>query len=90
MKRVEELLAKEEWNKENSIWFEVYPEDEKEFLKYAKENGCKWLNGEEIDLEKVHGGYHMSISKKLTLAFVPYFAWGYYKEKRDKALKFKS
>ena len=90
MEKVEELFAKEELSKENSIWFEVRSEDRKEFLKYAKENGCKWLNGDEIDLEKDHCGPHMGISKKLSLAFVPYFAWGYCKEKREKALKFKS
>ncbi len=40
-----ELLQKEE-----KIWVNIKPIQRREFLKFAKDNGFKWINGDEISL----------------------------------------
>ena len=68
-------LGKEE------IWFCVDKKDWKRFLKFAKDNGCKWLNGEEINPETDNCGFHMSIQNHI-LAHVPMYSWFYTKDRR--------
>ena len=57
------------------VWFEIEPKDSKEFLKWAKDLGCVWVNGEEIDPCEGVGFFHFSISSDGKLGIVPIFAW---------------
>ena len=57
------------------IWFEIEPTQSTEFLKWAKDVGLTWLNGEEIKPEKGANFFHFSVSDKGTLTCVPYFVW---------------
>lgn len=62
---------------EEKVFFSVSLQDRENFLKFAKENGCMWLNGKEIDpLQDGCNGY-MSIHSDLRIANVPYFAWNH-------------
>lgn len=70
MKRLEEILQNE-----NRVGFELEEKDFKTFLRFAKCNGCTWLNGDEIDVDNNHISHHMSIQKTKLLAFVPVWAW---------------
>ena len=58
-----------------SVWFEIQPNESKKFLKWAKDLGCKWINGEEIDVNQHVEFFHLSISNEGELAYVPAFAW---------------
>ena len=60
-------------NKE--VWFEIELNEGKKFLKWAKELGCVWANGEEINLNKGAEFFHLSISSDGKLSYVPIFAW---------------
>ena len=61
--------------KENWAWFEIQPKDGKKFLKWAKDLGCKWINGKEIDVNQKVEFFHFSISKDGKLSYIPAFAW---------------
>ena len=71
MKTLSELLQNEK-----SIWFKVDKKYRKQFLKFAKENGCKWMNGDEIKL-KNNISYCMGISSEYRLGFVSLVLLGY-------------
>ena len=57
------------------VWFEIKPSEGKKFLKWAKDLGCVWLNGEEIEPEKGADFFHFSIHKDGKLANVAMFVW---------------
>ncbi len=57
------------------LWFEISEQDLHRFLVYAKELGCTWLNGDEIDPDHQICSCHMSIHADLKIASVPYFTW---------------
>ena len=61
-------------NKE-CVWFEIKPSEGKKFLKWAKDLGCVWLNGEEIEPEKGADFFHFSIHNDGKLANVAMFVW---------------
>ena len=70
MQNLKELLGTSE-----SVWFEIEPSKQKRFLQWAKDLGCVWLNGKEINpCEKVEF-FHFSIDKNGILGIVPAFAW---------------
>ena len=58
-----------------SVWFEIKPTEGKKFLKWAKDLGCVWVNGEEIEVEKGSDFFHLSIDRNGNLANVPISAW---------------
>ena len=70
MKNFKDVLAGKD-----CIWFEIEPSDGKKFLKWAKDLGCIWLNGKEIEPEKGADFFHFSIYKNGRLAYVPICAW---------------
>ncbi len=70
MKGVKEIL-----NGDKRVWFLVEDKDFKSFLKFARDNGCKWLNGDEILVDNDHISHHMSINSANQIAFVPVWAW---------------
>lgn len=47
MKNLKELLQEKE-----GVWFLLDDENKKDFLRFAKGNGCKWVNGDEINVEE--------------------------------------
>ena len=58
-----------------SVWFEIKPTEGKKFLKWAKDLGCVWVNGEEIEPDKEVEFFHFSIDCNGKLANVPISAW---------------
>ena len=85
MKTLDELLM--EYNTD-IVLFRVEDEDGKAFLKWAKDNGCTWINNKEIDVIKDYWGYHMGIGKDRTIGYIMTMIWSLEKEKPK--LKFKS
>ncbi len=70
MKRVKDLLKKDE-----QIWFFIDDEKQKKnFLKWAKQNGCRWED-KEINVEKDNCGTFMGIDKNLILGYVGGHCW---------------
>jgi hypothetical protein len=47
MKKLKELLQEK-----GEIWFLIDEKDKKDFLRFAKDNGCKWVSGEEINVNE--------------------------------------
>lgn len=66
MSRLEEFLES------GDVWFSVT--DKKRFLEWAKEQGCVWLNGNEIDPEG-ECFYHMSVHRDKKIANVAMYVW---------------
>ena len=60
---------------EEKIFFEIDPEGGGEFLKWAKEIGCVWLNGEEIDTQGRVDFFHLSTHSDGRLAYVSMMVW---------------
>ncbi len=58
------------------VWFTLSDKvkEGRLFLQWAKELGCVWINGEEIDQEKGTDFFTLSISSDGRLANVPAFA----------------
>lgn len=70
MQKFKVLCGKEKW-----AWFEIQPKDGNKFLKWAKDLGCKWVDGKEIDINQKVEFIHFSISIDGKLAYLPAFAW---------------
>ncbi len=68
MKRFTKALGNAE-----KVWFELTDQDKRDFLIYAREIGCTWLNGEPIEPDRNACNYHMSIHADFKIASVPYF-----------------
>ena len=62
--------------KEESVWFTLsdMENEGRLFLQWAKELGCVWMNGEEIDPSKGTDFFTLSIHSDGTLANVPAMA----------------
>ena len=43
MKTLKQFLKDDE-----RVWFEITEQDKEKFLQFAKDNNCKWMNGDEI------------------------------------------
>ncbi len=61
---------------EEVVWFTLSDKENEGrlFLQWAKELGCVWINGEEIDPEKGTDFFTLSINSDGRLANVPAFA----------------
>lgn len=59
----------------NKVWFEIKPNEAEMFLKWAKDLGCKWSNGNEIHPDKHVDYLHFSIRNDGTLAYVNMMVW---------------
>ena len=70
MQNVKELCGKDK-----CVWFEVKPKDGSKFLRWAKDLGCKWANGREIDENEQVNFFHFCISCDNKLSYVPIFSW---------------
>ena len=68
-------LLKEMLRKSDQVWFNVNNEKVKDFLKFAKNNGCKCINGKEIDVNHDICGFHMGVSRDFKLGYVSNMCW---------------
>ena len=84
MKKLKELLQEDK-----NILFEIEEKDRISFLSYAKENGCRWLNGDEINPEKDKCWFHIGMSKDLFLSKIGLLCWAY-EIKTTKKYKYES
>ena len=69
MAKLEELLEKE-----GKIGFTLERNECKKFLKWAKANGFKWMNGEEIK-ETDDCFLHMVVNRNKTIANISGLCW---------------
>ena len=69
MSKLEALLEKE-----NKIGLILERDECKKFLQWAKLNGLKWMNGEEIK-ESGDCFFHMVVSKDKTIANISGLCW---------------
>ncbi len=69
MSKLEELLEKE-----GEIGFVLGQNERRKFLRWAKSNGLKWMNGEEIK-ETDDCFFHMVVSKDKTIANISTLCW---------------
>ena len=53
-------------------------------LLFAKENGCKWINGREIKIDEDKCGHFMGIDKDMKIGFVSAMCWVHAKDKIKK------
>lgn len=83
MKNLNEILKS---NKQ--VWFEIEKKDLQNFLQFAKNNGCKWIDGDEIDASKDKCGNHMGIGNEKELGFLSMMCWVLNSDKRVVKLKF--
>ena len=84
MKSLKEIMGKD-----RHVWFDIWEEDFKAFLQFAKDNGCKWMNGDEINVEKDHIGHHMGINKDKQLGFVSMWCWFAKAKNEPRKIEFK-
>ena len=68
MEKLEELLKKGE------VWFELEPNERRNFLRLAKVNGFKWINGKKITV-KDECFFHIAVKDNKTLANIPAVCW---------------
>ena len=61
--------------KRGIVWFDIPEENKKRFLRFAKFNGCKWINGDTIYPETDICSCHMAITKDLTIGYVSAMCW---------------
>ncbi len=62
MKNLKELLQEK-----GEIWFLIDEKDKKKFLRFAKDNGCKWVGNKEINLDEDDCWSIVGISKNLIM-----------------------
>jgi hypothetical protein len=72
---------KEVCGKDECVWFEIQGDEGKNFLKWAKDLGYIWLNGEEIEPQKGADFFHFSIHSDGKLAYVSMMVWATKHEK---------
>ena len=68
-KKLQKLLKK------GQVWFDIPDENKKMFLRFAKFNGCKWINGDNIYPESDLCSSHMAITPNLELGYVSAMCW---------------
>ena len=69
MSKLEELLKQE-----GDIGFILGQNERREFLRWAKANGLKWINGKEIE-KTDECFFHMVVSKDKTIANMSTLCW---------------
>ena len=84
MKTLKQILKNQK-----HIWVSIEEIEKTEFLKYAKEQGCRWLDGSEIDPDEDNCGYHMGIRNDLTIGFVLGLCWCMNQNNKPKKIIFK-
>lgn len=84
MRNLKEVLGKD-----RHIWLSIEENDKTAFLQWAKDNNCKWMNGDEIKPDQDNCGYHMGISKDLSIGFVGAMCWCLAKKGKVKRINFK-
>ena len=84
METIKEIL-----NQNKQVWFFIEENERSAFLKYAKENGCIWLNGNEINPDEDVCGFVMGIRQNLTMGFVPMFRLVNKEKQSPQIIKFK-
>ncbi|MBE5738928.1 MAG: hypothetical protein E7354_04300 [Clostridiales bacterium] len=65
MKNLKELIKNDE-----RVWFEIEDSHKKQFLLFAKDNNCTWMNGDEILPTENNCGNLMGINSENKLGFV--------------------
>lgn len=68
-KKLQKLLKK------GQVWFDIPTENKQRFLRFAKHNGCKWINGDEIYPESDICSNHMAITNNLEIGYVSAMCW---------------
>ncbi|MBR2970654.1 MAG: hypothetical protein IKC48_02530 [Clostridia bacterium] len=66
---------KEICGEKECVWFEIKSIEGEKFLKWAKELGCVWVGGKEIEPHKGVDFLHFSIRSDGTVAYVDMIAW---------------
>lgn len=71
------MTYKDVCGSESCVWFELsdMKKEGRKFLQWAKDIGCVWLNGEEINPHKGTDFFHLAIHSDGKLANVAMFAW---------------
>ena len=72
MKNLKEILGKDK-----GLLFYVKPQKAKKFLLYAKTNGCRWVNGQQISIGEDYCGHFMAIDQNLRIGYVSAMCWHY-------------
>lgn len=70
MKTLKEIIGRDK-----HVWFYVEEEDKKRFLKFAKVNGCVWINGAEINVKEDSCSHFMGITQNCKLGFIAVQCW---------------
>lgn len=83
MKSLKKVLGKHD-----RVWFFIEDDEKTLFLQWAKDNNCKWMNGDEIKPDEDNCGYHMGINKTLSIGFVGGMCWGPGKRSGIKVVNF--
>ena len=84
MKTVKEILKGK-----NQVWFKLDKEDKLEFLQYLKHNGCVWVSGESIDINKDKCSHFMGVNKKMQVGYVSAMCWTQADQKNVQKVDFK-
>ena len=58
-----------------AVWFEINSNEGKKFLKWAKDLGCVWISGKEIEPQNGADFLHFSMRSDGTLAYVDMLVW---------------
>ncbi len=71
------MTYKEVCGNESCVWFSLTDMkiEGRKFLQWAKDLGCVWLNGEEINSRKGTDFFHLSIHADGKLSNVAMYAW---------------
>ncbi len=71
------MTYKDVCGKEPCVWFEIsdLKKEGRKFLQWAKNIGCVWMNGDEIEPKKGADFFHFSIHEDGKLANVAMFTW---------------
>ena len=68
-KKLQKLL------KRGQVWFDIPEGNKQRFLRFAKFNGCKWINGADIYPESDLCSNHMAITQNLQIGYVSDMCW---------------
>ena len=69
------LNLKELLKQEKEIWIRVEKSEKKRFLTLLKEQNVKWIDGQEINVEKDKISYFMGVNSNFELGFVSPMCW---------------
>ena len=81
-------LIKELLGGNERVWFDINQSDFTQFLTYALEQGCTWMDGSTINPDKDNCSHHMGINNELKLGFVSMWCWFSGASNTPKIIKF--